>query len=405
MRTCAILLVVLSFTLLSACSGGGSGGSGGANNPSPPPPPPATQAPQLGTGDHTPSSVTLTTISASGLAVSQPTDLAFSPVNAAELWIISPGSMSTMMDDSFVIIDNVLAGTLTGERIDDSNDGNFGHFAMNSSGIAFGTQTSSAGNGWVFATSQDETRAGDDFMGPTLWPADRTVIGHYPPGYDLGLGSHLDMLHSTRYGKGITHEAGNVFWTLGEAYYTVKAGTPKNCLSRYDFNTDHTPGKDYHGDGEKWHYAEGLIDTLNNVPAHLYYHAPTQMLYAADTGNSRIVRLDTNSGGTPQALTAPAQVHTGDGVEWKVPGATLTDVVPASSGYLTSPCGLEFYNNMLFVSDYATGIIHAFDLAGTRLNWIDTGLGAGAVTGLAFGPDGKLYFCDQLNDRIVRLNP
>jgi len=402
MRIHALALTILGFGLVLGCAdgGGGSGGGAGGN-----PPAPAPQAPQLGTGDHTPGSVTFTPLAGTGLSVSNPTDLAFSPIASAELWITSPGSPSTYTDDNFVIIDNVLAATLTGERINQTNDGNFAHFASNSSGIAFGAQTSMAGNGWTFATSQDATRAGDDFMGPTLWPADRSIIGHFPPGYDLGLGCHLDMLHSTRYGKGMTHEAGNVFWTLGEAYYTVKAGTPRNCLSRYAFNSDHTPGKDDHSDGEKWHYAEGQIATLSNVPAHIHYHAPTQMLYAADTGNSRIVRLDTQSGGAPQLLTAPAQVHSGDGVEWLVPGATLTDVVPASSGFLTRPCGLEFYNNMLFVSDYATGVIHAFDLAGNRLNWLDTGLGANAVTGLAFGPDGKLYFCDQVNDRIVRIDP
>ncbi len=393
---------VASFALLTGCADGGSTGATAGHTP-PPPPPPATQAPQLGSGNHSASSVTFTPLSGVG-GVNNPTDLAFSPITSGELWILSPGASATHMDDAFVIIDNVLAATLTGEQIDEMNDGNFGHFASNSSGIAFGGQTSGAGNGWTFATSQDATRAGDDFMGPTLWPADRTVIGHYPPGYDLGLGSHLDMLHSTRYGKGITHESANIYWTLGEAYYTVMAGTPK-CLSRYNFAADHTPGKDNHSDGQKWHYAEGLISTLANVPAHLHYHAASKMLYACDTGNGRVVVLDTLSGGTPQALSAPSQIHSGDGVEWKVPNAMLMDVVPASSGLLTSPSGLEFYNNMLFISDFATGIIHAFDLSGNRLNWLDTGLGAGAITGLAMGPDGKLYFCDQKNDRVVRIDP
>lgn len=377
---------------VSGCGGGGGGGSSGGSSPPPPPPPPA---PQLGTGDHTASSVTLTTIAAAGLTVTNPTDLAFSPAASGELWIVSQGTAS------IIIIDNVAAGTLTGERIYSGNDGNWGHFFMNGGGIAFGGNTSSVGNGWTFATSQDATRAGDDFMGPTLWSADRSVIGHYPPGAaPMGLGSHLDMLHSTRYAKGICHEASNIYWTVGEAYYTVLAGSPKVCLTRYNFNTDHGAGYDNHSDGQKWHYAESAIATVAGVPSGMYYNGATGKLYVADSGNGRIAVLDPATGGTPTAVTG----HSGDGLEYKVAGASVTSLVPTGS-FLTRPSGLEFFGGMLFVSDFATGIIHAFDFNGNRLNWLDTGLGANAVTGLAFGPDGKLYFCDMVGDRIVRVDP
>lgn len=387
----AVATAALAF-VLAGCGGGGGGGSSGGGGGGTPPPPPA---PQLGTGDHTPSSVTFTALTAPGLALNNPSDLAFSPVTSGELWIVSRG------DQSLVIWDNVAAATITGERINSSNDGNWGHFFSNGFGIAMGGNTSTVGNGWTFATAQDATRAGDDFMGPTLWSLDRGVIGHYPPAAaPMGLGSHLDMLHSTRFAKGICHEASNIFWVVGEAYNTVVAGTPKVCLTRYDFATDHLAGYDNHSNGVRWHYAEDAIDTVAGVPSHMYFSTATNKLYVADSGNGRIAVLDPTTGGAPTTVTA----HGGDGIAYRVAGASVTSLV-APGGVLTTPAGLEYYSGMLFVSDYATGIIHAFDFNGNRLNWLDTGLGANAVTGLAFGPDGKLYFCDRLNNRIVRINP
>ena len=63
------------------------------------------------------------------------------------------------------------------------------------------------------------------------------------------------------------------------------------------------------------------------------------------------------------------------------------------------------YGGLLYVTDNASGWIHAFTLAGERVNYLDTGRGAGALAGIAFGPDGKLYLVDMLTDEIVRIDP
>ena len=84
-------------------------------------------------------------------------------------------------------------------------------------------------------------------------------------------------------------------------------------------------------------------------------------------------------------------------------GATLKEVVPA--GMLEAPSGLAMSDKLLFVTDNATGMIHAFDLAGHLVRSLDTGLPAGSLAGITFGPDGKAYFVDMLTSRVYRIDP
>jgi hypothetical protein len=383
--------------MLAACGGGGGssgGGTTGGGGPGNPPPPPA---PELGTGDHTPSSVTFTTIAVGGISYNDPMDLDFSNATgkSAELWIVNRASQA------IVIIDNATGSSFTGDFLNQSDEvGAWTHFLSFPSGIAMGAQTSSTGNGWTFGTSQDSNNGGNNFMGPSLWSADRTVIGQIPSPLPAGWNtSHLDMLHSTTFAKGMAHETGNIYWTVGVAYFTL-SGTPQVCVSRFDFATDHGPGMDDHADGLKWHYMRGQVATVAGVHTGLEFDAANSMLYIADTGNGRILRLQTNTG------SAGGQVSNfaADGTDREVTGATVTTIVDAG-GLLTRPSGLTLRNNLIYVADNATGHIHAFNLSGVRVNWLDTGLGANALQGIAFGPDGKLYFCDKLNDTVRRIDP
>jgi hypothetical protein len=389
------LLCVLSL-LIFGCSGGGSSGgssSGGGGGGGGTPPAPA---PELGTGDHSPSSVTFTPVGLASYPYSDPMDLDFSNHASNELWVVNQAN------ESIVIIDDVTAGTLTGDKLDASDEvGAWGHFLQNVSGIAMGAQTSGAGNGWTMATSQDGNNGGNNFMGPTLWSSDRTVMGVTPnPLPSQWNTSHLDMLHSTTWGKGICHQSGNIYWTIGICYDTIGSGSQVS-IAKYNFNADHTPGQSNHVDGEKYHYVIGQVGTTSSVHTGMIYDAGSGMLYVSDSANGRLVRLDTNSG---TAGSTPISSFSGDGVDYEVTGATLTNVV-SPGGNLTTPSGLELYNNTLYVADYATGYIHAFDLSGSRINYLDTGVGANALQGIKMGPDGKLYFCDSKNDQVIRIDP
>lgn len=389
----ALLCVCALFVY--GCGGGSSGGStggssnGGNGTPSP------TPAPELGSGDHSPGSVTLTPVGLSAHAYSDPMDLDFSNHAANELWVVNQAN------ESIIIIDDVTAGTFTGDKIDATDEyGSWGHFLSNVSGIAMGAQTSTAGNGWTMATSQDSNN-GNDFMGPTLWSSDRSVIGVIPnPLPNPWNTSHLDMLHSTTWGKGICHESDNIYWTIGICLHTL-SGTPQTSVARYDFQADHTPGQSNHADGIKWHYVIGQVGMTSGVHTGLIFDNGSNMLYLSDSANGRLLRLDTNSGA---AGSTPITSYSGDGVDYEVTGATLTEIV-SPGGYLNTPSGVELHNNTLYVADYATGYIHAFDLAGNRVNWLDTGVGANALQGIKIGPDDKLYFCDSKNNQVVRIEP
>lgn len=223
-------------------------------------------------------------------------------------------------------------------------------------------------------------------MGPTLFSADPAIFGLATPD---GRGSHIDMLHYSPYCMGMAHERANVYWTF-DRYH--------GALTQYDFNHPHAPGGDDHSDGVIRVYAEGQMRGVGGVPSHLAFDSRSSKLYAADTGNGRIVALDTRSG------TLGAQVT--DSLEPSTPrivnNATLSVLVPP--GTVGQPSGLVLVGNLLYVTDGSSATIFAFDLSGRLVQSLKTGLGAGAITGITVGPDGKAYFLDGDTSSVYRID-
>jgi DNA-binding beta-propeller fold protein YncE len=138
------------------------------------------------------------------------------------------------------------------------------------------------------------------------------------------------------------------------------------------------------------------------VPSHLQYDATRQVLYMADTGNSRVVTFDPKTAGESSKMTASENV---DSLQqaMDLKGGTVKDFVPASYG-LKLPVGLEIHAGKIYVSDNETSTIHKFSLDGAPLGKATIAdVKRGGLAGLTFGPDEKLYFVDMLNDRILRL--
>ncbi|WP_234023126.1 hypothetical protein [Sorangium cellulosum] len=301
----------------------------------------------------------------------EPTDLAFNPDRPEELWVVN------RRDDSVIIITNPGAPGSTSVRL---RDPAAAHFMDRPPALAFGAPG-------TFGACGDNNNGGDYFMGPSLFSSDLAVFAEPTPD---GLGSHLDMLHSTSFCKGIAHEQGNVYWVFNGN---------DSSLDRYNFAHDHGPGNDDHADGEIYRYVPGEVLGIEGAPSHLFYSAEDRHLYVADTGHKRLLKLDTTTGTPGSSFDGAEPV-----VERRhVDGATLVELVPP--GTLEAPSGIEIHEGLVFVSDHATSRLYAFDLTGQLVRTLDTGLPPGSLAGITFGPDGKLYFVDMLSSRIYRIDP
>lgn len=375
---------------ISACSGGSGNASPSDASPEPdggvetsvPP----RDAPELGTGDHSAASVTFVTVAGPEAGLKTPRDLAFNPRKPDELWVVNLG------DESVTIVHDASTDGRTTER---RKDGYALHFMARPASIAFGADETTFGIPGTFATcgesrnTYDDTQAPNDFMGPALWSSDLSIFAKKNPN---GLGSHLDMLHNSSLCVGVAHEDANIYWTF--------AGKT-NAIVKYDFHSDNGIGNDDHSDGESWEYVRGQVRYASGIPSHLEFDPSDGSLYIADTGNARVAKLDTKSG--VQGISLPtmepmAAYH-------RMNDATIVDFVSADSGLVTAPSGLELHSDWIYVSDDATSRISAFSKDGTLVNWLDTGLDAGALAGMAFGADGKLYFVDMLGSRVLRVDP
>jgi hypothetical protein len=353
---------------------GGVGGTGGTGGP---------VLPGKLLGIANPEALSLTVIADEDDGLSRPRDLAFHPNRLGEAWIVN------RLDDSVTIVFDTRGDKFeTEHRI----DGYALHFMEEPSSIAFGDQT--FGDDWTFATCQESENTyngnapPDQFMGPALWSADLEIFAVADP---IGLGSHLDMLHHSPNCMGIAHETANVYWAF-DGY--------NGQVVRYDFNVDHAPGYDDHSDGLIRFFAEPSVLRVPDVPSHMEFDGATGMLYVADTGNARVLRVNTGSGEFLRNITRKergTKVDEWTKIQW-------SEVVSASAGHFTRPSGLVLHEGTLYVGDNATGTIFAFDLEGNLLTKYETGLEEGALMGMEAGPDDKLYLVDARTNRVLRLD-
>ncbi len=402
MRTLPLLLTALLVSLTFAC--------GTPEEQTPPPdagvllpPPDAGQvevgpAWQFGTGEA--SSVTLTEIAGEGDGLLVPRDLAFNPMRPDELWVVNNGLDPVKGEDSTVIIHDA---STDGRVAEHRKDAFAMHFMPFPSSIAFGANETTIGYEGTFATCHESRNtyegqaAPNDFMGPALWSSHPDVFAMHDP---HGLGSHLDMLHGSPDCMGIAWERDNVYWVFGGKAHDGQANQrPTPAIVRYDFALDHGIGADDHADGTIHQYMTNEVMREPGIPSHLIFDPASKLLYIADTGNGRVLALDTTSGTEGRNLQGQEPL-----VAYKeMTDAEVTVVIPP--GQLIWPSGIELKDDLLFVSDNATGIISAFTLEGERVKQLDTGLGTGMLAGMAFGPDDKLYFVDMGFHRVLRIDP
>jgi hypothetical protein len=336
---------------------------------------------ELGTGDGSPSSVVFTEIykAPSGTEL---IDLAFNKDNPKQLWAVS------YADDTVHVGTNVGEGNGSWKVY---HDPAAIHFMHKPPAIAWGDNGFWGVCGDNHNGQNDPRGAGEPnyFMGPAMFTSDLSVFATQNP--KTNLGSHYDMLHNTSFCRGIAHETANIYWTFnGEL----------GSIEKYNFNAPHEPGGDDHSDGEIYRYVEGQVKGVDGIPSHLAFDPEDKFLYIADTGNKRIVRLDTTSGTLGARLPRRNEALKKSGV---MEGTIVEEVV--APGLVEQPSGLEVRNNHVYVTDTATSTFYVFDKSGNEVRRLETGLPAKSLAGFTFGPDNKVWFVDRKQSRIVRIDP
>lgn len=321
------------------------------------------------------------------------TDLAFNPVRPKELWVVlrefaSDAPCTEAVAQGCASLESTIA--LYENAVDEPDtvktrkDDNAWHFMRRASSIAFADDDTFSTVGEYRTGNYDDDAV--DYIGPTWWSSDPEVFAK-PSGLN---GSHLDMLHASPFAMGVAWESGTTYWV-----FNGDVGS----IDKYVFNEPHVPGGEDHSDGEIYRYVRGDVEREPGVPSHMAFDSRDGSLFICDSGNARILRLDTKSGDEGGNLTVYDPIE----VSLLMKDAELTEVIPA--GTLEAPSGIELAGDVLFVTDNKTSKIHAFSLEGSELASFDTGLPEGTLSGIALGPDDKLYFTDMLTGKVRRIDP
>lgn len=328
--------------------------------------------------------LTYTTVANATNGISSPRDLDFKP-GTNELWVVNYGDAN---GGTNVIIYNAGLANQTSQYRKDSHTA---HFMGYPSGIAFDDKGDWACSGEIFSTCGSTCT----FMGPALWSGDTNIFArvfqnNWQSNYPLG--SHLDMLHQSPYAMGIAHDTANAYWLFD--------GHNGN-LCRYDFANDHGPGHDDHSDGKIKRYTDVLLTREVGVPGHMVEDKSTGWLYIADNGANRVIRVNTNTGTLGAFLTPPSSGFENLAEYRAVTGAVVQVVVNFST-----PCGVDVYNGRLIIGNYSNGDIRIYDITGVNPVYLGTiATGQSGMEGVKIGPDGKIWFVNNTQNTVVRINP
>lgn len=327
---------------------------------------------------------TLTTVATSSNQLNQPRDLDFKP-GTNELWVAQYGDgMGGTMD---IFYNAGLPSQSNQLRHDSHSD----HFFYYPPAIAF----SNIGEFGAVSEIQNTNASSPTFMGPSLWLADTNIFAKiWQNGWVTGypLGSHIDMLHQSPFSMGIA-------WDTLKAYWVMDGWNGNIC--KYDFVADHGPGYDDHSAGKIYRYSDVTWTRVPLVPSHCVLDHTNHWLYFVDGGSKKIKRMDVNSATFAGNLTVPSTANEPLAGYYNYTGAAVETIDSLS----TQPCGIDYYNGRLIVSDYTNGNIYLYDASGASVTILDTIVtGHPGMMGIKVGPDGHIWCVNNTENKIYRLD-
>lgn len=187
---------------------------------------------------------------------------------------------------------------------------------------------------------------------------------------------------------GIESDVDNAFWVM-DGY--------NGHITWYDFAADHGPGLHDHSDGIIYRYMEMPVEREDAIPSHMVKHDPTGTLFICEAANNRVLWMNTLSGSIKNSLPLRNELlgshQEMQGLEWGV--FTETN--------LQKPCGIEVIDDILYVSDNATGEIIAYDVESKQeLGRINTG--SDGIMGIKADQNNQLWYVNAKSNKVYRID-
>jgi hypothetical protein len=127
----------------------------------------------------------------------------------------------------------------------------------------------------------------------------------------------------------------------------------------------------------------------------------SRWLYYIDGVSKEIRRMNTNTGSVTGNLTVPPTANEPLAGYYKVEQAVV-EVIATPTG---QPCGIDYYNDRLIVSDNTTGDIYLYNTSVSPVTYMGTiATGQPGMMGVKVGPDGKIWCVNRTQNAVYRLD-